>query len=715
MQLPRVLVRGGALAIALAVLTLAPRPACGYGNDGPGDGDGPHGGGAHRRINALALERFSAAAKADPILARYDFSPTAGRYGLPPEHGLFFVAGRTVTKSGSWRREDSPAVTSVVEEGDLSAPFSWWVVEGGYTADEPESYMALRHFFDPLSLARDLETGASVAYLTDVEDPWIAKAFLGENPRMDARTWALSASPYSLAAGRAAVEVAAAYPTGAPERQTEWAKAWRSLGECLHLLADMTVPAHVRNDAHPGFSFKQTLSGDPYEDLVDADTVTRCAAGDAPESFRAAIAAAKDPAALFAAVATWVNARCFSKDTVSGRDGVTRGEVANANGQPSYPAPKLESFRFEGGGDGAGWYHKRDPVSDGARRRRDGTNTVDSLVATLQSMMLVPCAVEACGRWIDLTLPRVDVAVDSFDAATGRLAFRAVRLDRDESGAWTRSLPPDDPSSNAHAVAFWRAGAVAKTVALRLVPAAKGRLAVDLSALVLEARALPVPVEASVEVGLDVGGILVRSPAFALGPLGPAAPPPAEASAPAALRATRGIDVRVSGSFPVVEVPWMGAHAAFDGGNLNGSPGSREHETHPLVWTGNRFRVSYSVEGTRTPTLGNPDPKTTRTVEASGEVSADGKTLVSLVSTTAVFNSGWRQETTIRLTRVPLLEPKSRRESDPVEWRYRSTSAATVNASYSYREMGEMRFRVAPDHTASTGSGRFDLVEVRFR
>ncbi len=62
------------LGLMLPLLAL-PTTIFGYANNGED-------GGPHRLINKFALEKFIEAAGKDPILVRYDFMPSANKYGL---------------------------------------------------------------------------------------------------------------------------------------------------------------------------------------------------------------------------------------------------------------------------------------------------------------------------------------------------------------------------------------------------------------------------------------------------------------------------------------------------------------------------------------------------------------------------------------------------------------------------------------------------------
>jgi hypothetical protein len=107
-------------------------------------------------------------------------------------------------------------------------------------------------------------------------DQWQVHGTLYESPGIDAKTWGLDHpdNPFSFKQGliyyKLAMEVAEDRPLQpmlsqshfklnlnlapvdhADQRRTYLALAYRSLGETMHMLADMTQPAHVRNDSHP--------------------------------------------------------------------------------------------------------------------------------------------------------------------------------------------------------------------------------------------------------------------------------------------------------------------------------------------------------------------------------------------------------------------------------------------------------------------------------
>ncbi len=711
--------RKKALGIGLAVVGLIPAMAFGYGNDGPG-------GGPHRRLNAIALSRFIQASAKDPILRYYDFRPTPERYGLPAASGFFTVESKTVTKSGSWHRHEPlwPGVTATfIEEGLVRSPFAWWVEEGGYTADEPESYMALRHFYDPLARGYDLENGAYASYLTDALDPWMSPILMGHNPRMDAKTWATSESPYSWGRAQQGLDYIDALDFADPDRGKEFGAVWRSLGEILHLLADMTLPAHVRNDAHPGAWWPKALSGDPYEDYVTADVVSRCAAGAAPEAVRALLKDVQDPGSLMHGLALFTNRHFFSKDTIVGRDGATGGLVEPANGAAPYPAPRLESYRFEAAGGGIGFYNTPNGLFASAQRLRDGSHTVSSPTATGQALALIPAAVEAEVKMIDLFMPRLRVVIDGFDAKSGRLRFRAIRVQADESGAYGRDGLPANLWSRPEAVVLLAVGGDKRALTARIEPGERAGLILDLSTALepLRKRAAEIgqPVEASCAVGLDMGGILVRSdpiPLVLAAPPRPAAPPagrkpvPSGDSLASLLNRCVGVQATVYGKFPGQGSRLEHSTNEFTAGNYDWFTRQNLRRKYPLRWTGTRFAASYSYAEKGTPTAQDPDPVITYTGSITGRVSEDGRTLAELSITNAVSSPGGEQRTVIRLNGIALESFKS--PAGRIEVVFRSAAAASVSAEYVNKVFNDPLNYYS--WTASTGGGTFDQVRVWF-
>jgi hypothetical protein len=201
----------------------------------------------HEFINERIAGDFLKKMSQYPELKDYSISASDKIPGV----GVTVKGGRTIT------------------EGEMSFTFKDWIKHGGFSADEPEWLMALRHFYDPKSL------DGGKKYLTDIP------LGLGvANPEIDIVEWALEdkgeitkgttgVNPlfqkYSWMDGKNSI-VAALNEKDKPKREKLMAHAWRSLGETLHALGDMACPVHVRNDGHP------PGDADPFENGITLDT-----------------------------------------------------------------------------------------------------------------------------------------------------------------------------------------------------------------------------------------------------------------------------------------------------------------------------------------------------------------------------------------------------------------------------------------------------------
>lgn len=425
--------------------------ALAYSNDGVAQ---KMQGGPHRKINELAFGRFLASRVPPELLA------VLSRYDLNTQ---VLIAGQRVTKPTDFSRAEGPGLGTV----------RWWVVEGGYSADEPEIYNSFRHFYDPLSLS-------GVPYLTDhVETLMAGLCFPGQAtvglvrpeatvkgtaahpvPKVDAVHWALSGAggegepnPYCWQAGLNQMRVA--FLSRGPDKAAATAHAWRALGETMHLLADMTCVPHVRNDSHPGRAFGEYLPGsntwvahaagvnhdknlgllrnDPYELLTTETVVGQAAKSPLGTGLRQSLASCRTPEQVFDRVARYTNAHFFSADTISGS---FQGKAYhNLNGQRDYPQPKLEACAY----DKATGYLSQ--VVDGRKLRllhsswlkpggwAEVNNGVKLAIPCVQDQasVLVPLAVAANARLAELYVPRVRVVLDSYDAAKATVTGRVIQ------------------------------------------------------------------------------------------------------------------------------------------------------------------------------------------------------------------------------------------------------------------------------------------------
>jgi hypothetical protein len=397
----------------------------------------------HRQINLEAVKLFLSQAGGKE---KFTMGPFSGKGLSEPLRGL------AVTSSSLLPSD------FVSAEANLSAQS--WIINGGDWADEPNLYSSVRHFYDPLALS-------GVSYLTDQSEAH----GLYDSPAIDARTWGLSHpdNPFSffvaLSAYKAALEVRDDLPIPpalnslhfktslslAPKdhddlRSLQLARAYRALGESMHMLGDMTQPAHVRNDSHP--------ADEPIEAATFSEHVRRAAAAPFVDSrIRPFIASAggrlRTPEELFRQVASFVNRTFYSLDTIYDK----KSNVPPNNRQKGYPSPQLRDLavekkkipgfsterevrRFYGVFDGVRAamiqdrlsFHWFDPnqsfLSDfeGAKEkagrataavlRRLGPFQIPHAFAAEQGRILLPVAIHACADLMNLFYPTLELKAE---------------------------------------------------------------------------------------------------------------------------------------------------------------------------------------------------------------------------------------------------------------------------------------------------------------
>lgn len=381
---------------------------------------------AHPRINELSMQKFFSRASQDSILKRYDFS------------GSFIqLHGETVTREGFL--DEGESVDAIVN-GEVDRTFREWVADGGRTADEPEFYSSLRHFYDPKAVSK------GKSYLTDHVNEYI-EAVAGKvftDPEMDAREWAIDgperkgyrANRFAWKRGIEYMERAFA-ETDQKRKPMLFARAWRALGETMHLLADMTVPAHVRNDAHP---YNMYLSGfrlDPYEYFIvvnspgKGDVITPASRNPLRTDLADKIRNNKDIYALFHLVADHTNTNYFSADTVAGVDPNTGKRITNANGMAEYPSPRLDKTTldplgyYELNGKPVAhmdwvnntWWNAKNTALQRFSSKLNWYKAIDSYqdVVITQAQELIPLATEGGAKLVEWFIPRLEVVLTSYN------------------------------------------------------------------------------------------------------------------------------------------------------------------------------------------------------------------------------------------------------------------------------------------------------------
>jgi len=190
-----------------------------------------------------------------------------------------------------------------------------------------------------------------------------------------------------------------------------YGSAWRSLGECMHLLADMTVPAHARNDGHA----KILSDADPYESTTTYKDVTANANfNPAPLNYD------QSASGLMLDVAKYTNENFLSKDTVPLPSGMT-------SPTRKYTSPSIDGLKPDSNGYLHSTINSRDlriAVKRGLMDRLFGTGAssymIDARVVSDQRTVLIPTAIKADASLIGRFLPRFQVTGKATDKGDGQ-------------------------------------------------------------------------------------------------------------------------------------------------------------------------------------------------------------------------------------------------------------------------------------------------------
>jgi len=198
--------------------------------------------------------------------------------------------------------------------------------------------------------------------------------------------------------------------------------------------------------------------------------------------------------------------------------------VHSANKQPDYDAPKLQnySFRFKNQSkDDSGTYvdpQRADrPV---VSRTAKGEHILDARCLHAQAQDLIPVAVAANVQALDLFLPRFSVQVDEMDRTEKILRCHVVGYTRDlEKKQFAPAALAQFPGAASRAVVFLTIGKEPSNSLQSIRKITAEGFEVSIQEIIdgalapyLKPDGSPVPQEGiSLAVGLDMGGILIRS------------------------------------------------------------------------------------------------------------------------------------------------------------------------------------------------------------
>lgn len=322
-------------------------PALAYGNDG-----------AHQGINQQAFFKVKTMMQSDSILKKATLYGDKSLGAIDENHDSGKRFYRNTLKD--------------------------WLIFGGYAADTPNLDMALNHLYDQTT---GKGIGGSLAGDSAVN--WVTR----------------NDNPYSFMNGKKYF-LQALEDT---DRDNYWyGMAWRSVGESMHMVSDMTVPAHVRNDAHPFY--------EPYERLTTGIEVINYAKGNPSTSIDYnQFSNTADIKSFMVNIAKWTHDNFYSEDTIP----------------PELYSPELLP-------DKDGYYHNyidgndvvsarktlitiglEDLNSDGfiERQPKYGTEVTisDSRIISAQQRILIPNAIHASALVLWVFLPRFEAVIDKIE------------------------------------------------------------------------------------------------------------------------------------------------------------------------------------------------------------------------------------------------------------------------------------------------------------
>ncbi len=335
----------------------------------------------------------------------------------------------------------------------VNKTFEGWIIHGGYSADEPNLYASVRHFYDPLALS-------GKTWLTDQVSMHGTWNYIANQkvPEIDAKVWGLNHedNPYSFQKAmeyyyksmtiRESQTPVGFLPGGSSrsryvkassleeERKLYLAAAFRALGETMHMLADMTQPAHVRNDSHPKLEpLEQTINQHYVQDfahlIVDPEIGKYFISASASEKYSVE--------QLFEETAKYTNKNFFSADTIYDK---AKG-ILPKNGEGTYPNPQLSNLIPKNSYFGSNRMITGSTVYFGTfngvevplarvdmldRLNSEGLilkNRVEEYVtgfnfnisptmALKQGEVLIPVAIAACSDLIDRFIPTMELEVE---------------------------------------------------------------------------------------------------------------------------------------------------------------------------------------------------------------------------------------------------------------------------------------------------------------
>ncbi|MGF7140970.1 hypothetical protein [Roseimarinus sediminis] len=332
----------------------------------------------------------------------------------------FSKFGYYVFDSNSLKKYTGEAVTSTgllsVEEGLAQMNSLNWAIHGGFSADEPEVAASFRHFYNPTQPVGDrylknyldvIKASDYFNYITDVE--------------IDHLEWARDhpGHQYNWEAGKEMMVRAFTY-FDQEEKDEAIAFAYRALGETLHMIADMGCPAHVRDDAHPGFTSIVSIdlgSPDVYEEYLEgfSDIENLFAKGKVDPVLKNTFQKANTLADIAIPLAEYTNRNFFTGQTIYGN----KTSPIIHKGADFFRSPWLDDCSYN---ETNFTYYKEISGVDVMMckdhyysKYYKGYPYIDKECAQSQAAVLIPQILEAGANLYRLFIPEIKVDIKSYD------------------------------------------------------------------------------------------------------------------------------------------------------------------------------------------------------------------------------------------------------------------------------------------------------------
>lgn len=359
-----------------------------------------------------------------------------------------FASGKFKNYEFNWNTSGAPQLEGPELAGDCYLSYSevgeplkkntpaQWISKGGWMEDEPWGPAALRHFYDPLAI------DGGKYYLTDnsskIETMLSPIAYWY---KMDAKSWTSSSeNPYSWTKGKDYV-LQALRTSDAKTRESLMAKAYRCLGQTLHLLADMGCPPHVRNDSHPPKfpldNFSIIGDPDPYEQLCANLNVAEYSSQVSPNTnLKGWFESAHKYTVLFEKLASFTNSYFVTAQTISVNNFKQKIRPNNPYPQPSFSDAdynRTDHYFYKTlSGEQVKMFRDWKPVpllaavlsgSDSLR----GAPYVDFACVKSQARVIFPNVVEAGKHLVRMFIPALEVEVTEAKADSGGIVRGKVK------------------------------------------------------------------------------------------------------------------------------------------------------------------------------------------------------------------------------------------------------------------------------------------------